>query len=150
MSLLFWHSQYHTFLYTVDGALVLTSPSGFYHLNQGRVDGKMAGWQWMTVCLSLLSFIASGEYPPAPLTGVTDRRLTLDIGLVLWLLPDSPTRAKWASEEDKVKFVERVRRNDQGIKQKMFRKDQMWEALTGDIYSWLLFFLVRSHPTMCA
>lgn len=29
----------------------------------------------------------------------------------------------------------------------MFRKDQMWEALTGDIYSWLLFFLVRLHLT---
>lgn len=82
----------------------------------------------MTVCLALISFAASG--------------------IVLWYLPDSPTRARWASEEDKVKFVERVRRNDQGIKQKMFRKDQMWEALTGDVYSWLLFFLVCVHSNI--
>lgn len=66
-----------------------------------------------------------------------DRR----IAIVLLFLPDSPTRARWASEDDKVKFVERVRRNDQGIKQKIFRKDQMREALT-DPYSWLLFFLM--------
>lgn len=63
------------------------------------------------------------------------------VGIVLFFLPDSPTRARWASEEDKVKFVERVRKNDQGIKQKVFRKDQAWEAFT-DPYSWLLFFMM--------
>ena len=47
---------------------VLTTVSGFYHLSQGRVNGEMAGWQWMTVCLSIISFIASGRY-----TSITDQ-----------------------------------------------------------------------------
>lgn len=34
-------------------------------------------------------------------------------------------------------LIERVRRNDQGIKNKVFKKEQMWEAVT-DPFVWLL------------
>lgn len=40
-----------------------------------------------------------------------------------------------------MKFVERVRRNDQGIKNKVFKRDQMVEAFR-DPYTWLLFSLL--------
>jgi hypothetical protein len=50
-------------------------------------------------------------------------------------------KARWASEEDKPKFVERVRSNDQGIKQKVWRSDQAKEILT-DPLPWLLFGMI--------
>jgi hypothetical protein len=62
------------------------------------------------------------------------------IGTILLLMPDSPTRARWATEDEKVKFVERVRSNDQGIKQKVWKTDQAVEAVR-DPYTYLLFAL---------
>jgi len=56
---------------------------------------------------------------------------------VLVFLPDTPMQARWATPEEKVKFVERVRKNDQGIKQKKFKHDQAKEAFL-DPVSWLL------------
>lgn len=50
-------------------------------------------------------------------------------------------QVKWASAEDKVKLVERVRKNDQGIKQKVWKKDQAREAWL-DPFTWLLFFMM--------
>jgi hypothetical protein len=35
--------------------------------------------------------------------------------MVLVFLPDSPVQARWTSDEDKVKLVERVRQKDHGI-----------------------------------
>ena len=61
--------------------------------------------------------------------------------MVLFFLPDSPTKARWATEDEKVKLVERVRKNDQGIKQKIWKRCQAIEALL-DPYSWLLFSLL--------
>ena len=48
---------------------------------------------------------------------------------------------RWASEDDKQKFVERVRKNDQGIKNTEFKRHQAIEALT-DPYTWCLFFML--------
>lgn len=67
---------------------------------------------------------------PRPLTEV----------LVLFFLPDSPTRARWASEREKALFVERVRSNNQGIKQKQFKREQVVEAAR-DPLTYLLFGL---------
>lgn len=54
---------------------------------------------------------------------------------VLWWLPDSPMRAKCFSEEDKQLMVERVRSNQTGLQNKVFRKEHLWEALT-DVQCW--------------
>lgn len=65
--------------------------------------------------------------------------------VIAWFfLPDSPTRAKWLSEEEKTKYVERVRGNDQGIKQIIWRKDQAWEAFT-DPFTYILFAMAMSQ-----
>lgn len=61
--------------------------------------------------------------------------------IILILLPDSPTKARWATEEEKVKFVERVRDNDQGIQAKRWKMDQVKEALT-DPLAWLLVIMI--------
>lgn len=44
-------------------------------------------------------------------------------------------RAKCFSEEDKKLMVERVRRNQTGLKNKKFRKEHVWDALT-DVQTW--------------
>ena len=91
---------------------------GFYHV-KGR--HPLWSWQWLNVSVAIISFIAAA--------------------IVLALLPDTPPQARWASAEDKVLFVERVRKNDQGIKQKKYQGEQLREALT-DPVSWLLFFMI--------
>lgn len=58
--------------------------------------------------------------------------------IIFVFLPDSPTDARWATKEEKVLFVERVRANNQGLKHKVFKKDQLKEALT-DPYTLCLF-----------
>jgi hypothetical protein len=69
-----------------------------------------------------------------------DKLLTSSV-IVLFFMPDSPSKARWATEEEKVKFIERVRVNDQGIKQPIFRKAQGIEAVR-DIIPWLLVTMV--------
>lgn len=59
-------------------------------------------------------------------------------------LPDSPTKARWATEEEKVKFVERVRSNNQSLKQKVWKKEQAWEAAK-DPFTYCLFALAFSQ-----
>lgn len=47
---------------------------------------------------------------------------------VLCYMPDSPMRAKCFSEDDKKLMVERVRQNQTGLQNKVFRKEQVFEA----------------------
>lgn len=61
--------------------------------------------------------------------------------IVLVFLPDTPVQARWATSDEKVKFVERVRTNDQGIKQKKWRSEQAWESIK-DPLPWLLFLMM--------
>ena len=51
------------------GAIANLLGFGFYH-----VVGKdpLYGWQWMTVCIALISFVATGELWSAPLAGVSN------------------------------------------------------------------------------
>ncbi|WOO79996.1 putative transporter [Vanrija pseudolonga] len=90
---------------------------GFYHVKSHH---GLKGWQWMHIAIAIVSFISAI--------------------IIFIFLPDSPTQARWASEEEKVKLVERVRANNQGLKQKKFKKEQVMEAFT-DPYSLCLFFL---------
>lgn len=63
---------------------------------------------------------------------------------LLVLLPDSPTKARWATEEEKVKFVERVRENDQGIQAKRWKTDQVKEVFR-DPLAWLLIAMILTQ-----
>ncbi|KFY00283.1 hypothetical protein V490_01414 [Pseudogymnoascus sp. VKM F-3557] len=45
-----------------------------------------------------------------------------------WWMPDSPMRAKCFSEDDKRKMIERVRSNQTGMQNRVFRREQMIEA----------------------
>lgn len=84
----------------------------------------LRGWQWMMLVVAAISAIS---------TAVT-----------FFYLPDSPTKARFLTEEEKTLYVERVRRNDQGIRQKKWRPEQAWEAAK-DPFTYLLFFLAISQ-----
>jgi hypothetical protein len=57
--------------------------------------------------------------------------LTFFWGLFVFLwMPDSPMRAKCFTEDDKRLMMERVRDNKTGVQNRVFRKEQMWEAFT--------------------
>jgi MFS family permease len=102
----------------------------FYQIpNDADSAAGLRGWQWMMLLIAMISAIS---------TVVT-----------YFFLPDSPTRAKFLTEEEKTLFVERVRRNDQGIRQKEWRAEQAWEA-AGDPLAYMLFFLAISQTMVSA
>jgi MFS transporter, ACS family, allantoate permease len=66
--------------------------------------------------------------------------LTSCVGVVfLWIVPDNQMNARWLSEEDRVRCVERIRVNQQGVGNRHFKGYQLKEALT-DPLSWAFFF----------
>ena len=72
---------------------------------------------------------------------ITVGLISFTASIITWFfLPDSPTRARFLTEDEKKKFVERVRRNDQGIKNIVFKRSQAIEAIR-DPFSWMLFLL---------
>ncbi|RSH95742.1 hypothetical protein EHS25_000834 [Saitozyma podzolica] len=84
---------------------------GFYQVQPGQV--RLKAWQMLFVIIAALSIV---------------------LGVVVGIfLPDSPPRAKCFSERDKVLMVERVRSNDQGIKNPKWNWAQFREGVT-DIY----------------
>lgn len=68
-------------------------------------------------------------------------RIDSFIVIILVFLPDSPTKARWATEQEKIKFVERVRENDQGIQAKHWKSDQLREVFH-DPLAWLLIAMI--------
>jgi MFS family permease len=89
---------------------------GFYQVS----GGKLFVWQYLFLMVAGISILMGA--------------------FVMWYCPDSPTKAKCFSEEDKLLMVERVRANDQGIKNTKWNKAQFIEAIT-DIYCWDIFLL---------
>ncbi|KAI1488030.1 major facilitator superfamily domain-containing protein [Biscogniauxia mediterranea] len=71
--------------------------------------GPLKSWQWLFLSYGIIS-ICFGVF-------------------VFFYMPDSPMRARCFSEKDKHLMVERVRDNQTGLQNKVFKKDQVWEAL---------------------
>jgi MFS transporter, ACS family, allantoate permease len=65
---------------------------------------KVAQWQWYMIVISLLTLVT----------------------FILWglFLPDSPTRAKFLTEEEKVVVIKRIKSNQSGIEAKEWKKSQ--------------------------
>jgi len=65
-----------------------------------------------------------------------------------WYMPDSPMRAKCWSEEDKRLMVERVRSNQTGVQNRIFKKEQVIEALLDpQCWGYALVQLCTTLPT---
>jgi ACS family allantoate permease-like MFS transporter len=65
---------------------------------------KVAQWQWFMIIISSMTFVTFVLF-----------------GL---FFPDSPTRAKFLNEEEKVVVVKRIRANQAGIETKTWKWDQ--------------------------
>ncbi|KAG2174789.1 hypothetical protein INT43_005851 [Umbelopsis isabellina] len=67
---------------------------------------------------------------------------------VLIVMPDSPMRAKCWSEDDKKLMVERVRTNQTGLQNKVFRKEQLIEAFKDpQVWAYGLISFLTTLPT---
>ncbi|KAL7414359.1 MFS transporter [Mrakia frigida] len=63
--------------------------------------------------------------------------------VIFWFLPDSPMRAKCWTEEEKTLVIERLRTNELGVQNKVFKKEQMIEAFTDPVV-WLYILMQTS------
>lgn len=58
------------------------------------------------------------------------------IAVMIWM-PDSPLHARFLTQEEKIAAIERIRETQTGTENKVFKKEQFFEALL-DIRSWLI------------
>ncbi|KAL9090681.1 MAG: hypothetical protein Q9165_005169 [Trypethelium subeluteriae] len=88
----------------------------------------------------LVSYLFQFISPHAPLSGW--RVMFLVLGLIsvalgaamFFFVPDSPMRARFLSEEEKIALLEHVKRNQTGIENPHFHPKQILEALLGVQY----------------
>ncbi|KAJ5939569.1 hypothetical protein N7466_002703 [Penicillium verhagenii] len=82
-----------------------------------HIQDKLASWQWLFIIFGLVTFL---------------------FGIVMLLrLPDSPTDAKFLTEEERMIAVERLKENQAGYKNKEIDRGQILEAFK-DMQTWLL------------
>ena len=66
--------------------------------------------------------------------------LTVVIGIwFLLIFPDSPVKARFLTNDDKVKVVNRIQGNQSGTETKVWKQEQLIEAIR-DVKTWLFFF----------
>lgn len=83
-------------------------------------DPDFAGWKIMFLVLGVLTMI---------------------IGVAtIYILPDSPMKAQFLTETEKIALIKHVSMNQMGIKNKNFKLIQVWEALL-DLQLWLLILI---------
>ncbi|KAJ3548618.1 hypothetical protein NM208_g925 [Fusarium decemcellulare] len=86
---------------------------GVSHYNMDGDDGIVKSWQLLFMVLGLATCVWAV--------------------FVGWWLPDSPMKAKCFNEDQKRLMIERVRANETGIQNKVWKRYQMVEALTDPI-----------------
>ncbi|KAK3301752.1 major facilitator superfamily domain-containing protein [Chaetomium strumarium] len=91
---------------------------GFQHMGPGA---SLAGWRTMFVVLGAIT-VAVG-------------------GAIVLFLPDTPMKAKWLSDNEKVALLRHVSVNQTGIENRKFRAAEIVEALV-DPQIWLLLLSV--------
>ncbi|CAI7597046.1 unnamed protein product [Penicillium pancosmium] len=102
----------------------------------------------------LLAFAFSFVPSNSPVKSWEGLFMTYGIITVIWAtfvffwMPDSPMRAKCWSEEDKQLMVERVRQNQTGLQNRIFRKEQVWDALKDpQLYAFAVIQMVSAMPS---
>ena len=90
--------------------------------------GRLHSWQWWFIFIGAL-LATSGMF-------------------VMYWLPDSPTRAKCFTAEEKRDMIERVRDNQTGIQNREFKREQVTEALLDpQVWAYSLINLCTTLPT---
>ncbi|KAG6916243.1 hypothetical protein DXG01_007740 [Tephrocybe rancida] len=68
--------------------------------------------------------------------------------IVLFVLPDSPTTARFLSHEEKVIALERLRANNQGTESKVWKWEQVWDTfLDPKTYLWFALLFLCALPS---
>ncbi|KAK2608167.1 hypothetical protein N8I77_006794 [Diaporthe amygdali] len=108
-----WTIQCNGFAQIISGFLAY----GIAHSSPTR---KPAQWQLLLIVYTFLSLIL----------GV----------LFWWMFPDNPVEARFLTKDEKIKAVERIQSNQIGIETKVWKHEQVIEAIR-DPKTWLFFFL---------
>lgn len=96
---------------------------GFQHMGP---TARLAGWRTMFLTLGLVTVIVGS--------------------CVILFLPDSPMKAKWMSDNEKVALLKHVSVNKTGVENRTFRAKEILEALMDpQIYLLLLSVVLVSH-----
>ncbi|KAJ1305159.1 hypothetical protein OPQ81_000193 [Rhizoctonia solani] len=94
----------------------------------GHIRGSLRPYQTIFLFIGLLTLVCSP--------------------VVYFVLPDSPTTAKFLSREEKVVALERLRANNQGTESKNWEWSQVWEVLMDPkTYLWLSMQFVCALPS---
>jgi MFS family permease len=113
--------------------------------------GQRIGWtiQCQGIATIISGFLAYGVAHSSPtrkpaqwqLLLIVCASLSLIIGAVFWFLfPDSPMEARFLTTDEKVKAVQRIQSNQSGIETKVWKREQLVEAIK-DPKTWLFFLL---------
>jgi MFS family permease len=97
---------------------------GFQHVHHA----SMEGWRIMFLVLGLITSVVGG--------------------LTFFFIPDTPIKATWLSESEKVALLEHVSENQTGVWSTTLNLSQILEAVC-DVQLWLLTvttILVQFHP----
>ncbi|THU99589.1 MFS general substrate transporter [Dendrothele bispora CBS 962.96] len=87
----------------------------------GHIHGRLQSYQVIFLFIGLLTVVCSP--------------------IVLLVLPDSPSTAKFLSREEKIVALERLRANNQGTETKVWKWEQVWDLLL-DLKTYLWFCLL--------
>ncbi|KAK1223989.1 hypothetical protein PQX77_013125 [Marasmius sp. AFHP31] len=92
----------------------------------GHISGSLKSYQTIFLFIGLLTVVC------API---------VVYALFFLVLPDSPTKARFLSLDEKVIALERLRANNQGTESKVWKWDHVWEVLF-DVKTYLWFSLL--------
>ncbi|TFK39896.1 major facilitator superfamily domain-containing protein [Crucibulum laeve] len=94
----------------------------------GHIHGRLHPYQTIFLFIGLLTIACSP--------------------VVLFVLPDSPIKAKFLTHDEKVVALERLRANNQGTESKIWKWDQVWDLfLDPKTYLWFLLLFVCAVPS---
>lgn len=127
---------------------VMLATSMFYNRTE---IGQRIGWtiQCQGVATIVSGFLAYGvahsssTRRPAQwqLLLIVCAGLSLVIGVIFWwMFPDNPMKARFLTTDEKIKVVQRIQSNQSGIETKVWKREQLFEAIR-DPKTWLFFLL---------
>ncbi|EJD48687.1 MFS general substrate transporter [Auricularia subglabra TFB-10046 SS5] len=96
----------------------------------GHIQGRLYEYQTIFLFIGLLTIVCSP--------------------FVYFILPDSPSKAKFLTREEKVIALERLRANNQGTETKVWKWEQVAEVLLDvKTYLWFILLFVCTVPSGC-
>ena len=99
---------------------IATMFGGLISYGVGNINGSLPNWMYIFIIFGSVS-LATGVW-------------------AVTMLPDAPSTCKFLTEAEREVAVERVAENRQGVKNKHFRVDQLWQTIY-DPKTWILFVM---------